>query len=200
MHSHESVMNQLGCSELRSLIAPEFLGEFGLDVPGQYGMVCLDVKAQIANLESCGAGPFLYATSKMPNWTERGEPKTACAELALGYSNGQQIELLGPGKNTRFYAERIPQDGSIAIHHACIFQNNTLECERRLNEAGFKTAAAGHIGVPGLYTTRIRYVDTRATLGFYLELTEYKLLGLHLPPGEKLISALAKLQARFSGS
>ena len=160
-------------------------------------MVCRDVRAEMAGLEGLGAGPFLYSTNKMPNWREWGEPVEAHAELALGYSNGQEIELLGPGQNTHFYTDRIPADGGIALHHICIFQDDILELERRLNDAGFETAGAGHIGVKGLYTTRFRYLDTRDALGFYLELAEYKLLGRHSPPGEKTISFLARLQKRF---
>jgi hypothetical protein len=137
---------------------------------------------------------------KMPNWKEYGQPKEAYAEMALGYSNGQQIELLGEGKNINIYKEKIPADGSIALHHVCVFQEDIVELERRLNGAGFPTAGSGHIGISGLYTTCVRYIDTRETLGIYLEMVEYRLLGRHSPPGEKLITALAKLQKRFGKS
>ncbi len=187
-------MQQLGCDDLHELIDRKFLQEFGLVVPGQYGMVCQDVAAQMSNLEAIGAGAFLYATSKLPNWLEYDQPKEVYAELALGYSNGQQIELLGPGRNTTLYSDKIPADGGIALHHACLFQDNIYELERRLNNAGYLTVGSGHIGIGGICTTRIRYIDTRDTLGIYLEITEYKTFGRHLPPGEKIISFLAKMQ------
>ena len=129
-----------------------------------------------------------------------GQPKEVYAELALGYTNAQEIELLGPGQNTTFYSDKIPADGSIGLHHACIFQDNIFEKERRLNDAGYPTAGSGHIGVTGIYTTRIRYIDTREIFGFYIELVEYKMLGMHSPPGEKIITFLAKLQKRFGKS
>jgi hypothetical protein len=198
MNKHEQVMQQLGCDDLNELIDPKFLREFGLVMPGQYGMVCQNVKNQIANLEALGAGPFVHAFMKMPNWKEYGQPKKAYAELALGYSNDQQIELLGKGKNIDIYKEKIPADGSIALHHACVFQEGVVELERRLNAAGYATAGSGYVGRSGLYSTTVRYIDTRETLGIYLEMVEYRLLGGHRPPGEKLITGLAKLQRRFA--
>ena len=200
MNQHEQVMQQLGCDDLNELVDPKFLREFGLVMPGQYGMVCQNVKDQIANLEALGAGPFVHAFMKMPNWKEYGQPKKAYAELALGYSNGQQVELLGKGKNIDIYKEKIPADGSIALHHACVFQEGVVELERRLNAAGYATAGSGYIGLTGLYSTTVRYIDTRETLGIYLEMVEYRLLGRHAPPGERLITGLAKLQRRFAKS
>ena len=197
MTSHEQVMLQLGCDDLHELVDHKFLQEFGLVMPQQYGMVCQDVQDQIANLEALGAGPFVHAIMKMPNWKEYGQARESYADMALGYSDGQQIELLGEGRSINLYKEKIPSDGSIALHHVCVFQENPAELERRLNNAGYPTAGSGHIGIPGLYTTRVRYIDTRATLGIYLEIVEYKLLGKHLPPGEKIITRLAKLQKRF---
>ena len=200
MNSHQQVMQQLGCDDLNELVDRKFLQEFGLVMPEQYGMVCQNVKEQIARLEALGAGPFLYANMKMPNWKERGQPKEAYAEMSLGYSNGQQIELLGEGKNIDIYREKIPTDGSLALHHVCVFQEDIPELERRLNNAGYPTAGSGHIGVKGLYTTTVRYIDTRETLGIYIEMVEYKMLGRHTPPGEKIITGIAKLQKRFAKS
>jgi len=200
MNSHQQVMQKLGCDDLSELVDPKFLKEFGLVTPEQYGMVCQNVTDQIANLEALGAGPFLHATLKMPNWKEYGEQKEAYAEMSLGYSNGQQIELLGEGKNIDIYKEKIPADGSIALHHVCVFQKDIVELERRLNAAGYATAGSGYIGLTGLYSTTVRYIDTRETLGIYLEMVEYRLLGRHTPPGERIISAIAKLQRRFAKS
>jgi len=200
MNRHEQVMQQLGCDDLNELVDPEFLQEFGLVMPEQYGMVCKDVKAQIANLEAAGSRPFLHGMMKMPNWREYGKPKEAYADMALGYSNGQQIELLGEGRNIDIYKEKIPADGSIALHHVCIFQDDIVELERRLNDAGYVTAGSGYIGLSGLYSTTVRYIDTRESLGIYLEMVEYRMLGRHSPPGEKIITGIAKLQKRFAKS
>ena len=47
MNKHEQVMQQLGCDDLNELIDPKFLREFGLAMPGQYGMVCQNVKDRL---------------------------------------------------------------------------------------------------------------------------------------------------------
>lgn len=196
--AHSHVMDLLGCNDLGDIIDPAFLSEFNLVSPGQYGMVCRDVGAQVAALEARGAGPFIHAHTPGPNWTEWGERKEVQTELALGYSNGQQIELLGPGEGTNFYLEKIPDDGSIALHHVCVFQHRIFDIEQRLNAAGYPTCLSGHIGVNKLYTTRFKYFDTRDELGIYLEVCEYEMLGRHSPPGEGLIGAIGSLQKRFS--
>jgi len=199
MASHEGVLQLLGCDDLYTLVDPDFLIEHGLNRPEQYGVVCADVPAKQRELEALGCAPFVYAKTKGPNWHEQGERRDVRLEVAMGYSNGQQIELLGAGENTSFYQPFIRADGRLALHHVCIFQNDLVGLEERLNQAGFATAASGHIGVSGLYTTRFCYLDTRERLGFYLELAEYKTLGMHLPPKEKLIGFLGRMQRRFAG-
>lgn len=199
MVTHGNVLQLLGCDDLYNLVDRDFLAEFGLNRPEQYGMVCADVPVQQKALEALGCSPFLYAKTKGPNWQEWGERRDARIEVALGYSNGQQIELLGAGENTNLYQPAIPTGGGLALHHVCIFQNGLKALEGRLNRAGFVTIASGHIGVNGLYTTRFCYLDTRECLGFYLELAEYKTLGIHLPPTEALIGFLGRLQRRFKG-
>jgi len=199
MTSHADVLQLLNCDDLYSMVPDEFLAAHGLDRPEQYGMVCADVPAAQAELEALGCAPFVYAQTKGPNWCERGERREVQLELALGYSNGQQVELLGAGKNTDFYRNKIPADGSIALHHVCVIQKGIDRLEASLNAAGFPTVLTGHVGLEGVYTTKFRYLDTREELGFYLELTEYLTLGMHLPPTEKLIGFLGRMQRRFAG-
>jgi len=198
MSSHQDVLQLLGCSDLYTLVDPDFLAEFGLSRPAQYGMVCTDVRAKQFELEALGCGPFVYAKTKGPNWREHGEPRDVDLEVAMGYSNGQQIELLGAGTNTNLYRPVIPVDGGLALHHVCVFQKGLAELEARLNGAGFASVASGHVGISGLYTTCFCYLDTRARLGFYLELAEYKTLGMQLPPTARLIGFLGRLQRRFT--
>ncbi|MEH6550196.1 MAG: VOC family protein [Pseudomonadales bacterium] len=200
MQQHDKVLEAMGCDDLSTLIDPEFLAEYGLGPAGQYGMVCQDVLANIALLESLGARPFVHDVRQAPNWSEHGIAKDVTTDFALGYSNHQQIELLGPGVNTTMYSDKIPDDGTIALHHVCVFQNDIAGMEKRLNQAGYPTVVSGHIGIGGLYTTRYKYFETRAELGFYLELCEYRLFGLQATPGEKIISGIGSMQKRFAKS
>lgn len=194
MSCHQKVLQAMGVADLDTQVDPDFLERLGLNHPGQYGMVCADVKAGIARLETAGAAPFVYANTRGPNWVEYGEARDCRIEMAMGYSGHQQIELLGPGSGTDLYRDKIPGDGSMALHHVCIFQHGIAKLERRLNASGFDTVVSGHTGINKLFTTRFMYFDTRDALGFYLEITEYELLGRHAPPGEGLISGIGKLQ------
>ena len=194
MRSHRRVLQAMGVADLDTLVDPGFLAQLGLNQPGQYGIVCADVQAAIARLEAVGAGPFVYANTSGPNWVEYGETRHCRIEMAMGYSDHQQIELLGPGSGTGLYRDRIPCDGSMALHHVCIFQHGIAKLQRRLNASGFDTVVSGHAGINKLLTTRFMYFDTREELGFYLELAEYEVLGRHAPPGEGLISGIGKLQ------
>lgn len=198
MSAHEDRLQLFGCNDLYTLVDPAFLEEYGLSRPEQYGLVCSDVQAKQRELEAMGCAPFVYAKTKGPNWRELGERRNVELEVAMSYSNGQQVELLGAGENTNLYHPAIPEDGSLALHHVCVFQKGLYDLEARLNRAGFATVASGHVGISGLYTTRFCYLDTRERLGFYLELAEYKTLGMHLPPTEKLIGFLGRLQRRFA--
>ena len=114
----EDVLAALGgVRDLERLIPHDFRERFRLAEPMQYGMVCREVSDRIAQLEALGAGPFLHVTTGPPGWRERGVARKVRTEMALGYCAAQQIELLGPGENTDFYAEKIPADGGFALHH-----------------------------------------------------------------------------------
>lgn len=194
---HQATLAAMGTADLQTLVDPDFLARHQLNPPGQYGIVCKDVKAAISKLEDAGAGPFVYARTPAPNWVEGGTTRQCRVEMGMGYTGGQQIEILGPGEGTAIYREKIPADGSMALHHVCIFQPGIAAIEDRLNQAGFATVVAGHTGIKGLFTTRFKYFDTRQALGFYLEVTEYLLLGRHAPPGPGLINRLGGLQRRL---
>ncbi len=97
-----------GIPDLSSLIPESFRARFQLAEPMQYGMVCRDFPEKIARLEALGAGPFVHGTVGLPGWRERGLARKVRNEVALGYCEGQQVELLGPGTNTNHYAEKTP--------------------------------------------------------------------------------------------
>ena len=196
--SHQRILDFMGVKDLTTLVDKAFLEEFGLQMPNQYGVVCEDVRKNLLALEELGSEPFVYAITDGPNWHEYGVPREVKIELALGYSNDQQIELLGAGENTSLYSDYIPNDGTTALHHVCVFQQEIEELEQRLNSAGYQTVISGHIGTENIYTTKFRYLDTRSELGFYLELCEYEVFGRHAPPGPKIIGSLGRLQRIFN--
>jgi hypothetical protein len=186
----------LGGTDLEQLIDWEFLHEFGLSTPGQYGMVTGDVARDIDSLESLGCTPFIHVNMDAPNWTEQGELKKVKVEMAMGYTGVQQIELLGAGQGTDFYTDKIPADGALTLHHVCCFENNIAELKQRLPAAGYPLYLEGGVNL-GILSTYFAYFDTRERLGFWLEIAQYRLLGRHRPPTEAFITRLAKLQRRF---
>jgi hypothetical protein len=197
--SRESIMQRLGGCDFDGLIPADFLQRFGLSRPGQYGMVCADVSSEIRELEARGCTPFVHVNMAAPGWQEQGRPLDVKVEMAMGYTDGEQIELLGPGENTTFYTDAIPADGALTLHHLCCFQNNMEQLKQQLPAAGFPMYLEGGINI-GLLSTCFAYFDTRDELGFWLEIGQYRFLGRHHPPTEKLITRLARLQRRFSSA
>ncbi len=192
-----TAIEALGGSSLDQLLGEDFRQRFGLSRPGQFGMVCADVATHIERLEALGCTPFIHANMGAPGWTEQGERREVQVEMAMGYTGADQIELLGPGQGTRFYLDDIDPEGSLRLHHVCCFENNLAELKQRLPAAGFPLYLEGGINI-GLLSTYFAYFDTRETLGFWLEIAQYRLLGRHQPPTEAFISRLARLQRRFS--
>ena len=191
--SHQAVVDRLGGRDLGELIELSFLEEFGLSRPGQYGMVCADVAAEISALEDLGCTPFIHAHMGAPGWTEAGERKDVRVEMAMGYTTDGQIELLGPGENTQFYRDAIPADGALTLHHVCCMENNIDALKQALPAAGYPLYLEGGVNI-GLLSTHFAYFDTRERLGFWLEIAQYRLLGRHRPPTERFITRLARLQ------
>lgn len=195
--ARDELVTALGGKTLGSLVPLEFLSHYALSLPAQYGMVCEDVRAQVEHLESLGSTLFFHARLRAPGWTEAGEKKKVSVEMALGYTEAEQIELLGPGENTRFYSDAIEAGGALTLHHVCCNQNNLEELRRTLPREGYPLYLEGGVNI-GLLSTHFAYFDTRDKLGFWLEIAQYRYLGKHRPPGEAFISRLARLQRRFS--
>ena len=199
--AREEIVTALGGRSLGRLVPLDFLARFGLSLPAQYGMVCADVGAEVARLEALGSTPFFHAKLDAPGWTEAGQKKKVRVEMALGYTRGdqhdEQIELLGPGENTDFYVDAIPDDGALTLHHVCCNQNNIDELKWALPRAGYPLYLEGGVNA-GLISTRFAYFDTRDQLGFWLEIAQYRVLGRHRPPTEAFVTGLARLQRRFS--
>ncbi len=192
---HQAVLDAIGCADLTQLVDQKFLHRFNLQQPVQYGLVAADVPASIQRLRELGASAFVYANPRIPSWTERGKQRSDVSiEVALGYSNHQQLELLGAGRNTDIYAERIPTDCSIALHHVCIYHDQIVALEPQLNAAGFETVLSGDLGLRNIFTIRFRYFDTREALGFYLEVCEFLAFNRQVTFGERSILFGARLQ------
>lgn len=200
MPPKQDVLAALGSvPDLGSLVAPAFLERFQLAAPMQYGIVCRDVPAGIRRLESLGAGPFLHARTRAPGWTERGERKAVVTDMALGYVEHQQVELLGPGEGTDLYAEKIPADGGFALHHVGIAQLGMHRIKPALAGAGFPAVVELGLKIGPLYSVDVAYFDTRDELGFYVEILEFTMLGKHAPMTEALVTRLARLQRLLGG-
>ena len=196
--AHEDIVDALGGKTLGELIPQDFLARFGLDYPVQYGMVCADVRAQADRLEELGASPFVHVSTAASGWKELGLSKDVILEMALGQSDDQQIKLSGPGHNTRFFADAIPADGSMALHHVCCMPDDLDELRRRLPLAGYPLYVEGG-SRRGLLSGRYASFDTRDQFGFWLELVEYRFLGRKTSPAEGSTSSLARLQQRWLG-
>jgi hypothetical protein len=186
-----------GIADLDSLVPNAFCARFDLGRPGQYGMVCRDVRAGIEELEALGSGPFLHVTTSPPGWTERGMKKSVVTEMALGYADHQQIELLGPGKNTDLYSEKIPSHGGINLHHVGFFAFGIERLRDELPDAGYPVVVDLGMRIGPLYSVAVSYFDTREELGFYLEILDFRLLGRPSPLTEGLVSGIGRVQKRF---
>jgi len=194
--SRQQIIEKLGGRSLGEIIPAEFLARFNLSPPGQYGMVCANVAAERDNLEALGATPFIHTNTEAPGWVEQGTRRKVQVDMAMGYTDGEQIELLGPGTNTNFYRDAIPADGSLTLHHVCCMQNNLDELKVVLPDAGYPLYLEGGVDT-ALLSTHFAYFDAREELGVWLEIAQYRLFGKHRPPTEKFITRLAKLQRLF---
>ena len=147
--------------------------------------------------ERLGAGPFLGAKVPAPGWIENGQARSCKLEFALGALGRDQMEFLGPGEGTGFYADAL-QGAEHVLHHVGVYQTGSPELEGRLNEAGYATAVKGGLRLGPLLAIEFRYFDTRDELGCYLEILDFEAGGIQLPvrgPTEALAGWLARLRS-----
>jgi hypothetical protein len=198
MTTKQEVLAELGdVPDLNELVPAAFRNRFDLAEPMQYGMVCRDFPAKIDRLEALGAGPFVHGTFGIPGWREAGVVRKVRNEVALGYCDGQQIELLGPANGTDFYVEKIPADGGFALHHVGIAQLGLTASRRAFASVGIEAVVELGMNFGPAFSMEVAYFDTRNELGFYLELLEFRSFGRHVPLGEGLISRVGGLQRRL---
>jgi hypothetical protein len=117
--------------------------------------------------------------------------------MSLGYVEHQQVELLGPGEITDLYTQKIPADGSFALHHVGIAQPGMSRIKRALADAGYPPVVEIGMRIGPLYSVDVAYFDTRDELGFYVEILDFMAFGKPAPLGEKLISRIARTQGLF---
>jgi hypothetical protein len=117
--------------------------------------------------------------------------------MSLGYVDHQQIELLGPGDNTDLYTQKIPADGSFALHHVGIAQPGMARTKQALAAAGYPPVVEIGMRIGPFYSVDVAYFDTRDELGFYVEVLDFTAFGKPAPLTEKLISRIARLQRLF---
>ena len=176
------------------ILTDDFRYQYGLMPAGQYGVACIDVQAECRKAETLGAGPFLTAKIPAPNWVENGIRKKCSLDFALGYAGNQQLEFLGPGKGSDFYADAL-QGRDYVLHHVGVFQNNIEALEKKLNASGFKTVVDGGIHFGQWLGFRFKYFDTREALGCYLELLDFYFLGKPITI-EQPVKHLGRVQSR----
>ncbi|MFN7950730.1 MAG: VOC family protein [bacterium] len=189
-----SALAALALPSFDDVLPAAFRRDLGLDPATQYGVACRDVPRAIADAEALGGGPFLRARVSPPHWTERGVRRRAHLDFALGYCDDVQLEFLGPGKGTRFYADALG-DADTILHHVGVYQRGLASLTERLERAGHVTVVSGGVRLGPLARFQFRYFDTRAALGIYLEILDFAWLGDHPIPMRPFIERAARLRS-----
>jgi methylmalonyl-CoA/ethylmalonyl-CoA epimerase len=141
------------------------LGELGARIFQQAWIVEDRSAAEAAMQGALGCSDFVDLEMDQ-EWTYRGR-KVPCA-LALGFarSGNMQIELMQPLRGEGIHVEFLERHGSGPHHLGCFVDD--LEAAIAVAErSGFPAVMSTDFG-----PVRLSYVDTYASLGFYLELIE----------------------------
>lgn len=116
-------------------------------------------------VELLHAGPFFRIDdARFEDMRYRGTPADASISLAIGNSGGIQIELI----QQRDGAPSIYRELLCGVHHLAVLARDFEGESARLERLGHPVAWA--LTVPGV--CRVRYHDTRARFGHFLELWE----------------------------
>jgi len=195
MSTADDVLSTYNLPSFDSILSDDFRDRFGLLQAHQYGIACQNVQAECAAAQAFGAGPFLPANIKAPNWVQDGELRRGCKlDFALGYAGEHQIEFLGPGQGTTFYSEAL-QGQEHVLHHIGLYQNGSQEIEQQLNREGFRTAVKGGICIGNLLGFEFKYFDTRDEIGCYLEVLDFRVLNGIQVSVETPVKQLARLHS-----
>lgn len=161
-------------------MSPSELRALGrLPAVSQLGLVVTDMSRSTAGY-GAALGVRRWYRSRMA-WHEvvyRGEPTAIDWDIVVGYSAGVQVELIeirDAGPN--LYHEILGSDGW-GLHHLGVVVRDFDRRVDRARRAGLEVAQHGAIRFAGGATCRFAYLDTRAELGFILELIEMRVFGL----------------------
>jgi hypothetical protein len=191
----DAVLKEFSLPHVEEQVPRDVFYKLGLKFPQQYAIACRDVAACVCvrRAEALGAGPFLHVTIPAPNWVERGELIKDCKlEVALGYAGDRQVEFLGPGRGTQHYARELV-DSDVVFHHVGIYQRGMDELAANITNAGYPEVVQGGVTLGKALSFDFRYFDSRADLGIYLEVQDFRLLDRELSI-EPALRAYAKLK------
>lgn len=132
----------------------------------QLAYVVEDLDAAIARwVEVLGAGPFFRLDgARVEDSRYRGTQMPTAVSLALGNSGGVQIELIALGDAAPSIYREIPR----GLHHVAVLARDFEAESQRLAQLGHPVALA--LTLPGI--CRVRYHDTLAAFGHFVELWE----------------------------
>jgi hypothetical protein len=189
----DAVLKEFNLPHVEEQVPRDVFYKLGLKFPQQYAIAARDVASCVRRAEALGAGPFLHATIPAPNWFERGELIKDCKlEVALGYAGDRQVEFLGPGHGTRHYSDALV-DTDVAFHHVGIYQRGMDQLAANITSAGYPEVVRGGVTLGKALSFDFRYFDSRADLGIYLEVQDFRLLDRELSI-EPVLRGYAKLK------
>ncbi len=132
----------------------------------QIAYVVDDLDAAIMRwVEVVRAGPFFRLDNvRVDDARYRGAAVPAALSLAVGNTGGVQIELIALGDPAPSIYRELPR----GVHHLAILAADFEGESARLERLGHPVALA--LNLPGV--CRVRYFDTLATFGHFVELWE----------------------------
>src|SRR5262245_14593232 len=132
----------------------------------QIAYVVDDLDAAIARwVTIVGAGPFFRLDGiRVDDSCYRGMEMPAAASLAIGNSGGVQIELIAPADGGPSIYRELPR----GVHHLAVLARDFEAESERLCRLRHPVALA--LMLPGV--GRVRYHDTLAVFGHFVELWE----------------------------
>jgi hypothetical protein len=132
----------------------------------QIAYIVADLDAAIGYwVEVVGAGPFFRIDgARTADARYRGAPIEGEVSLALGNWGGVQIELIAPHGDGPTVFRELPH----GVHHLAMFAQDFDADSARLSDLGHRVAF--ELTLPGV--CRVRYHDTLAVFGHFLELWE----------------------------
>lgn len=134
----------------------------------QYAYVVSDIEAACLEwVNLIGAGPFFLSKHhESPDHFYRGEPNQADLSYAFGQAGPAHIQLIQQHNDVPSVYREVVAAGANGFHHFAILPDD-FEGEKARFEA------AGYEAVTTLTSAaRVAYMDTRSTLGCFVELYE----------------------------